>query len=108
MAKIDLITLKELTAVDGSIILTGATIKFSSEFLVKSNHILIRPKIYRSRSLFDQGYDEVVSDDILKEFTLKLPEEEFYSLTPMILYEKVMTYINTWFDDEFLKINIVA
>lgn len=107
MAKIDIITLTGFTATDGSLIASGATVKFNSEFSAKSNNIMIRPKVYRNRELFDLGFDEVQTNKILNEFILKLPDEEFYSLTPTILYQKVCDYLNTWYGADVFKINII-
>jgi hypothetical protein len=95
MTKIDLITLTGFTAVDGTIIASGATIKFSTEFNIRTTNVMVRPKIYRSRELFDLGYDEVKSKEFLSEFILQIPEVEFNTLTPVILYEKVRDYLNT-------------
>jgi len=107
MAKIDLITLTGFTAVDGSIIASGATIKFSSEFQIRSTDIMIRPKVYRNRELFDIGYENVETNEILNEFVLNVPEEEFYVLTPAKLYEKVRDYLNNWYGAYMFEINII-
>ena len=106
MAKIDIITLTGFTATDGSIILSGATIKFNSEFNVRTTNIMIRPKIYRSRELFDNGFDEVQTNQIPREFILVLPENEFYVLTPTILYQKVCDYLNRLFGVTLFQIII--
>lgn len=107
MAKIDLITLTGFTAVDGSIIASGATIKFSSEFNIRSTDIMVRPKVYRNRELFDLGYENVETNEILNEFVLNVPEEEFYVLTPALLYEKVRDYLNDWYGAYMFEINII-
>lgn len=107
MAKIDLITLTGFTATDGSIIASGATIKFNSEFNAKSTDIMIRIKVYRNRELFELGFDEVHTNEILKEFTLRLVEEEFYVLTPQLLYGKVKNYLNNWYGAEVFDVKII-
>ena len=108
MAKIDILTLTGLTAIDGSVIASGATIKFESEFMVANTNIIIRPKVYRSRELFDAGYSNVETRDIPFDFILQLPEEEYYVLTPMILYERVRDYLNNLFGEEAFEINIIV
>ena len=107
MAKIDILTLTGFTATDGSIIASGATIKFTSEFQVANTNIIIRPKVYRNRELFDLGYSNVETDDILYEFILTLPEEEYYVLTPTILYQKVCDYLNAWVGADLFEVNII-
>jgi len=108
MAKIDIITLTGFTAVDGSIIASGATVKFNSEFNARSTDIMIRPKVYRNRELFDLGYDEVRTNEILSEFVLHVPEAEFYTLTPTLLYQEVCDYLNTWFGADVFEVKIIA
>lgn len=107
MAKIDIITLTGFTARDGSIVLSGATIKFNSEFSSRSNDIVIRPKIYRNRELFDAGYNDIAIREIPHEFVLSLPDEEFYVLTPVTLYEKVRDYLNNLMGAQVFEIKII-
>jgi hypothetical protein len=107
MTKIDILTLTGFTANDGSIIASGATIKFNSEFYIRSTNITIRPRVYRSRELFDLGFDDVVAKEILREFILVIPEEEFYSITPTILYGMVCDYLNTYYGATVFEVVIV-
>lgn len=108
MAKIDLITLSGLTATDGSIIASGATVKFNSEFSARSNNVLIRPKVYRSRELFEAGYANVLTDEIPDNFQLVLTEEDLYTLTPAVLYEKVRDYLNNLLGEDMFEINVIV
>lgn len=108
MAKIDIITLTGFTANDGSIIASGATIKFASEFYAASTDIIIRPMIYRNRELFDAGYSSVPCDVLPCDFILNVPETTYYTLTPMMLYEMVKDYLNSLFDDEIFEIKIIT
>lgn len=94
MAKINLITLTGFTAVDGSIIASGATIKFSTEFNIRTTNVMVRPKMFRNREIFDLGFDDVKAKEFPSEFILQIPEAEFNTLTPVILYEKVRDYLN--------------
>jgi hypothetical protein len=107
MAKIDLISLSALTANDGSIIASGATVKFNSEFSVRSTAVMIRPKIYRSRELFEAGYTNVMAIEIPDNFQIQLTEEDFYTLTPAKLYEKVRDYLNDLLSEDMFEINII-
>jgi len=66
MAKVDLITISGLTASDGSFIASGATLKFDSNFFAASTHIKISPKLYRSRELFENGYNYLQKKIMLK------------------------------------------
>ena len=96
MAKIDLQLQLELIADDGSIVASGATIKFSSEFHPNTTDIIVRPQIYRSRELFESGYTEVMCRrELPYEIIIKIPDvDEFYQLTPYQLYAKVRDYLN--------------
>jgi hypothetical protein len=107
MAKIDLITLTGFTATDGSIIASGATIKFSSEFQIRSTDVMVRPKVFRSRELFDMGYQNVNTDEIPNEFIVRLAEEEFYVLTPARLYEIVRDYLNMRYGANVFEIKYI-
>lgn len=110
MAKIDLITLSALTSSDGSIIASGATVKFSSEFMVGNTNIIIRPVIYRNRELFEDGYSPVgISEEIIPyDFILTIPEEEYYVLTPTILYGHVGDYLNNLMGVDMFEVNIIT
>lgn len=107
MAKIDLISLTGFTAVDGSLIASGATVKFDSEFQARSNNVIIRPKIFRSRELFEADYEHVWAIEIPREFIVVLTEQDLYTLTPAVLYKKVRDYLNTLLGGDFFEINIV-
>jgi len=108
MAKIDLITLSGLTASDGSIIASGATIKFDSEFRASSTDIIIRPKLYRNRELFEGGYEPVICIGLPFDFIITVPEEEFYQITPTILYEKVRDALNMEVGSYLFEIEITG
>jgi len=108
MAKIDIITLTGFTATDGSIIASGATVKFGSEFMVGTTIIKIKPVMYRNRELFEQGFTDVKTDELLEEFYLDLPEEEYYVLTPSKLYEEVCNYLNSWIGADVFEVNITT
>jgi len=96
MAKIDIITLSGLTAGDGSILASGATVKFDSEFTAASTDIRITLRVYRNREVFENGFDNVpISKETLpNDYVMNVPEEEFYVLTPTILYEIVCVHLN--------------
>ena len=96
MAKVDIVTLGIIMAVDGTPIQANAIIKFNSEFQIRSNDVMIRPKIYRSRELFESGFEDIRSNQVPSEFVIKLTEEDFTTLTPLNLYYKVKDYLNTY------------
>jgi len=110
MAKIDIITLTGLTASDGSIIASGATVKFSSEFIVGRTSVLVRPAVYRSRELFEAGYSAIETEltpNPNNEFQIHYEETEFYVLTPQQLYDDVCEYLNELFGGVFFEVIII-
>ena len=109
MAKIDIITLSGITASDGSEIASGATVKFDSEFYAASTDIKITPLVYRNRELFEMGYGSIrIPEETLPyDFILTIPEEEYYVLTPAILYQEVCDYLNTLHPDCF-EVKIIS
>jgi len=107
MAKIDILTLTGLTANDGSIVSSGATIKFSSEFQIGSTAVMVRPQVFRSRELFEQGFQSIETEDIPDEFQLFYEEAEFYVLTPQQLYDDVCEYLNDLFGVNAFEVVII-
>lgn len=109
MAKIDLITTSGLTAGDGSIVASGATLKFDAEFLAGSTTIRVMPKLYRNRELFESGYTNIfISEKIIPyDFRLEIPEKDYYELTPYQLYIEVGSYLNNLLGGEYFKLNII-
>lgn len=111
MAKIDLITLSGLTASDGSLVASGATIKFATEFAIGSNDVRVFPQIWRNRELFETGYTSIqVSNETLPQDILieGLTDEEFYTLTPQKIYELVRDWLNNYYGGEYVKIEIIT
>ena len=84
MAKIDLMLTSGLTASDGSIVASGATLKFNTEFVASTTNVRITPKLYRNSELFEIGFTHIWMSEqtIPNSFVLEIPEEEFYELTP--------------------------
>ena len=107
MAKIDILTLTGLTANDGSLIASGATIKFSSEFQIGRTSVMVRPKVYRSGELFEQGFTPIETEDIPNEFQIHLEEADFYVLTPQQLYNDVCNYLNNLFGADVFEVVII-
>ena len=107
MAKIDIITLTGLTATDGSLIASGATVKFSSEFQIGRTAVMVRPAVYRSRELFEQGFSAIETEDIPNEFQIHYEETEFYVLTPQQLYDDVCEYLNDLFGADVFEVVII-
>ena len=108
MAKIDLITTSGLTASDGSIIASGATIKFESVFKIGTTNVKVYPKIWRNRELFETGYTNIqVTNEVLPDdLTLGFTEEQFYTLTPQVLYEHVRDTINAIHGADIVELEI--
>lgn len=109
MAKVDLLLLSGLTASDGSIVASGATLKFDSEFRAGSTAIQVQPKLYRNRELFESGYTNTVMPETLipYNFILTLSEEEYYVLTPLDLYEKVGEWLNAFMGGNYFQLEII-
>ena len=110
MAKVDLITKSGITASDGSVVESGATLKFDSNFFAASTLIKITPKLYRNRELFESGYREIfISEQVLPvDFVITLSEEAYYQLTPLQLYEEVKIFLNNLFGREMFEIKIIS
>jgi len=109
MAKIDLLTVMDLTANDGSVVSSGATLKFNTEFFAASTNVRITPKLYRNRELFETGYGDIrMSENILPvDFIIEFVEEDFYSLTPVILYEEVKNWLNNHLGGTYFELNMI-
>jgi hypothetical protein len=109
MAKVDLLLVTGLTASDGSVVASGATLKFDSEFLASSTRVRIVPKLYRNRELFESGYTHInISEQIIPyDFTLEFMEEDFYSLTPLVLYQEVGNWLNNFLGGDYFELNII-
>ena len=107
MNTLELITTSGLTASDGSIITSGATIKFQVVFNIGTIKIKIYPKIYRSVKLFYEGYKnvpinkEILPDDITID---SLTVDEYYNLTTQILYEIVKDWLNNYYGADIVKV----
>lgn len=106
MAKIDIITLSGFTGSDGSVVASGATVKFSSEFMIGNTDIIVRPKLWRSRELFEDGFDSIQTLELPEELYLQVPEEEYYNLTPTLLYEYVKDELNSELGEIVFEVEI--
>lgn len=82
-----------LTSSDGGLITSGI-LKFESRFLVGTTNVLIVPKLYRSRAIFEVGYKFIEILDYPREFYLNFTSEEFYLITPATLFAKVLEFMN--------------
>jgi len=109
MAKVDLMTVSGLTATDGSIVTSGATLKFNSEFFAASTNVKITPKLYRNRELFETGFSEIkISESIIPiDFMLEFAEEDFYVMTPLVLYQEVGKYLNNMLGADYFELKII-
>lgn len=109
MGKVDLMLISGLTASDGSLVASGATLKFDSEFLAGSTNIRVMPKLYRNRELFESGYTCIdMSENVIPfDFIMGLPEEEYYLLTPFQLYQHVGMYLNSVLGGNYFELKII-
>lgn len=108
MKIIDLITTSGLTASDGSIVASGATLKFDTEFMAASTMVRIQPRLYRNRELFDLGYEAIkMSEDVIPAaINLSFGLEDFYVLTPLKLYEEVGLSLNAFLGQDIFELSI--
>jgi len=109
MAKVDLLLISGLTASDGSIVESGATLKFNSEFVAGVTDVRVTPKLYRNRDLFENGYTHVwVSEQMIpNSFVLSFAEEDFYTLTPLQLYTEVGNWLNNHLGGTYFELEII-
>lgn len=108
MAKIDIISLSGLTAEDGSIVASGATIKFETIFFIGTSNIEIRPRVFRSRELFENGFKSVRVLELPTDFVLAVSDDEYYVITPQRVYELVNEYLNTLLGENMFEIKIIV
>lgn len=108
MAKVDLLLTSGITAGDGSIISSGATLKFDSEFKAGSTKVMVQPRIYRNRELFEEGYTPIFVDEsiIPYDILIDFSSEEFYVLTPLLLYQAVGDWLNNRMGGEYFELVI--
>ena len=107
MGTIDIISLTGLTAIDGSLVSSGATIKFETLFLVGVNDVEIRLKIYRSRELFENGFQTIQVYELPNDFRMSIPDEEYYTITPFRIYQLVNQHLNMMLGGEFFELKII-
>lgn len=88
-----------LTSIDG-FLLTAGILKFETVFMVGTTKARIIPMFFRSREIFELKYRHTTIIDYPQFFELEFTEEEFYQITPMILFTKVKDYMN-----DYLKVN---
>lgn len=108
--RIDLITKTGLTASDGTLIPSGATIKFQTVFQIGTTDVKIYPKIYKNREYFESGYTsmQVSTETLPDDITLRgILINEFYQLTPEIIYGKVRDYLNSYYGNDIIELIII-
>ena len=109
MAKVDLLLLSGLTASDGSIVASGATLKFDTEFVAARTDVRITPKLYRNRELFESGYTSIwISEQTIpNSFVISFAVDDFYVLTPLKLYEEVGNWLNNYMGGDYFELKII-
>lgn len=108
MAKIDIISLSGLTAEDGSVVASGATIKFETIFFIGTSNIEIRPRVFRSRELFELGYKPIKVLELPTDFVLEISDDEYYTITPQRVYELVNDHLNALLGENMFEIKIIV
>lgn len=93
-----------LTAVDGDL-LTFGVLKFDTKFSAGTLDVEISTKFYKYRENFEKGYACREVLDYPKQFILKFTEEDYYSLTPMLIFEKVCNWLNNYMQVVAFEIN---
>ena len=98
--KKDIITLTGLTAEDGSIVASGAHIALEIEFPMNFQGYYARINVFRSKEIFENGYQPVrilnIEDELMKETT----EDILMSS----IYDDVVIFINEQFDNPVCEI----
>jgi len=94
-----------LTAKFGELITSGI-LKFESKFMVGTTNVLITPIFYKSRAIFEAGYSPIDMMNYPREFKLVFTEEQFYQITPAILFTGVCDYLNTLLNVQAFEITI--
>ena len=91
---VDIETTVNLNAKDGTDVDAGAIVKFESKFPIGVNSVEIERVVYRSRVLFDAGKRDVEVENFDRYQTIYLTDNDFVSLTPYALNEKVAEELN--------------
>jgi len=105
MGKIDLQSLLDVESGDGSIISSGAIVKFDSQFHIGSLEIITIPKMYRSRELFESGYTDVHCLALPPSINIEISsEDEFNQLTVLGLNERLRDYLNAIFEGLYFEV----
>ena len=94
-----------LTAKYGEL-LTSGILKFESRFLVGTTNVMIIPKFYKSRPIFEAGYAFIEMMEYPREFYLTFTEEQFYQITPAVLFTSVCDYLNTLLNVQAFEITV--
>ncbi|MFW6377059.1 MAG: hypothetical protein ACOCZ5_00290 [bacterium] len=105
--KIDIISLTGLTSTDGSIVASGATIKFETIFRAGSGNIQFILMVYRNRELFENGYRNIDVIELPTDFNKTLPDDIYYTITPFQIYEIVKDHLNNILGGEYFEIQII-
>jgi hypothetical protein len=94
-----------LTTQDGGSVESGAYLIFSTRFPYRGLSYSIDMKIYRSLAALDAGYTSIRVVEIPDEFfSEQLTEQEFMGLTPIVIHERVKTYLETFVGEDNIEI----
>lgn len=96
-----------LTTQDGGSVESGAYLIFSTRFPYRGLSYSVDMKIYRSLAALDAGYSSINVVEIKDLFfTEQLSEEEFISLNPILIHERVKTYLGRFVGESNIEITL--
>ena len=93
----DIFTVTGLTLTDGSILDSGAILKFSTEFPIGVDGYRFEIQPYRSREIFEAGYKPVEIMDFMTTGEIFVPNMS--DINMIGLYHTVNNFINSQYDD---------
>ena len=103
MNNISIITTKELTTIDGSILEIGAIIKFDMDFSIYYNGFNARTYFFRNENIFLAGFSPVEIKDLDSELMYEA-ENDISNITPKIIATMIVDHLNNQFEESICKI----
>jgi hypothetical protein len=89
-----------LTTTDGGSVASGAYVIFSTRFPHRGLNYSVEILIYRSLAALDNGFSAIQVIEIPQYYYTKtLTEQEFATLTPIIIHEHVKEFLENYVGD---------